>query len=176
MLVEIFISSATAAFVAWYMTTRRSPTIKAGDFAVVDEMGRVRASLGMGPTGPQLEMGGPTGRFRILLGMDNGVPKLIVGDEQGNDRLILANDVAGPSLHIVDSQQRTLLALRDNLADGGTLTFYSPNGKPKLMIGNVGQQPVMVMYDDNGEATWHASPNGKRDSSAKTKARALQKP
>jgi len=108
--------------------------------------------------------------------MDNGVPKLIVGDEQGNDRLILANDVAGPSLHIVDSQQRTLLALRDNLADGGTLTFYSPNGKPKLMIGNAGEQPVMVMYDDNGEATWHASPNVKCNSSTKTKARALQKP
>src|SRR4029078_1445139 len=146
MLVEIFISSATAAFVAGYMTARRSPTIKAGDFAVVDEMGRVRASLGMGPTGPQLEMGGPTGRFRILLGMDNGVPKLIVGDEQGNDLLILANDVAGPSLHIVDSQQRTLLALRDNLADGGTLTFYSLNGKSKMMIGNVGEHAKLDMY------------------------------
>jgi hypothetical protein len=130
----------------------------------------------MGPTGPQLEIGGQNGRFRILLGMDKGVPKLIVGDEQGNDRLILANDVAGPSLHIVDSEQRTRLSLQDNLADGGTLTFYSPNGKPKLMLGNVGQQPVMVMYDDNGEATWHTDSNVKSDVSTKTKARHLRKP
>jgi hypothetical protein len=105
MLMEILISSATSA--------------RAREFTVVDEMGRVRASLGMGPTGPQLELGGPTGRFRILLGMDKGIPKLI---EQGNARLILATDMTGPSLHIVDSQQRTLFALRDNVADGGTLS------------------------------------------------------
>jgi hypothetical protein len=176
MLMEILISSATSGFIAWYIATRRSPTIRARDFAVVDEMGRVRASLGMGPTGPQLEIGGQSGRFRILLGMDKGIPKLIVGDEQGNDRLILANDVAGPSLHIVGSEQHTLLSLQDNLADGGTLTFYSPNGKPKLMIGNVGQQPVVLMYDDNGETTWHASPHVKCDASTKTKARHLRKP
>ena len=175
MVMEILICSATSAFIAWYIATRRSPTIRARDFAVVDEMGRVRASLGMGPTGPQLEIGGQTGRFRILLGMDKGIPKLIVGDEQGNDRLILANDVTGPALHIVDSAQHTLLSLQDNLADGGTLTFYSPHGKPKLMLGNVGQQPVMVMYDDNGEATWHTSPKVKCESSTKTKARPLQK-
>ena len=175
MLIEMLISSVTSAFVAWYMATRRSPTIRAREFTVVDEMGRMRASLGMGPTGPQLEIGGQTGRFRILLGMDKGIPKLIVGDEHGNDRLVLATDVTGPSLHMVDSQQRTLFALRDHVADGGTLTFYSPNGTPKLMIGNVGQQPAMVMYDDHGEETWHASPNGKYDSSTKTKARNLRK-
>jgi hypothetical protein len=53
--------------------TRRSPTVRARDFAV-DEMGRLRASLGMGPTGPQLEIGGQSGRFRILFGMDKGIP------------------------------------------------------------------------------------------------------
>lgn len=85
-----------------------SGAIRAQEFQLVDETGRLRASLGFSAQGePHLTMLDRRGAHVVWLGLakDSG---LAIRDNDGKTRLVLTLDQAGePSLVFRDRQQRT---------------------------------------------------------------------
>ena len=159
MIGEIVISSMVSAIVAWMVSTKNkellhAKMVKARDFAVTDNEGRIRASLGMGPTGPVLELSSETGKLGVLLGMDKGIPTLVLGDEHGNDRIMLHVNPIGPCLALLDSTKNIQAQLQGNVAGGATLIFYDDKQKPRLSISQTGPLPVIILTDDNGKVVF----------------------
>lgn len=159
MMEEIIASSVVSAVVAWLVANKskklsRDKVVQARDFVVIDNEGRTRATLGMGPTGPVLELSGETGKVRVLLGMDKGIPALVLGDEHGNDRIMLHVNPIGPCLALLDSSKNIQVALQGNVVGGATLTFYDDKQKPRLDISQTGPLPVIFLTDENGEVVF----------------------
>jgi len=159
MIGEIVISSVVSAIVAWLVATRRkeqlhTKMVKARDFAVIDNEGRTRASLGMGPTGPVLEFSGETGKLRLLLGMDKGIPALILGDEHGNDRIMLHVNPLGPCLVLLDSNKKIQAQLQGDVAGGAMLTFFDEDQNSRITISQIGPLPVILVKDEDGKVVF----------------------
>ena len=159
MIEEIVISSVVSAIVAWLVATKskqllHAKMVKARDFAVIDNEGRIRATLGMGPTGPVLEFSGESGKLRVLLGMDKGIPALVLGDEHGNDRIMLHVNPVGPCLALLDSNMKIQAQLQGDVAGGAMLAFFDENQKSRITISQIGPLPVIVVRDENGNAVF----------------------
>lgn len=154
MIEEILISSVVSAIVAWLVATNRKPSsVKAKDFVVTDNEGRVRATLGMGKTGPLLELAGENGKLHLLLGMDKGIPALVLADEHG-DRIMLHINPIGPCLSFLDSSQHVQVSLQGDVAGGTMLTFFDENQKSRLSISQTGPLPLIVVTDEDGNTVF----------------------
>ena len=101
--------------------------VRATDFVLVDDQGRNRAELGMGPLRSML---------RLL-------------DENGKGRIMLAITRDGQGLYLHDENKICIGLEVDK--DEGTLALFDKNGKPRIGLKVSKDLTGLDLYDDNGE-------------------------
>lgn len=100
---------------------------------LVDQAGGTRAVMSVVPgLGPSFVIYGQNGKAGAALAFPPEGPSLVMYDSSGQLRLRLANiEATGPSLVLNDSRR-----------------------KPRLQVSLAGDNPSVVLLNDQGQATW----------------------
>ncbi len=110
----------------------RATEVRGHKFVLVDENGKIRATLDMYRDGPRLLMFDENGKARAALGMMKGGAKLSLGDENGNRRAALGMT-----------------------KDGARLRLFDEKG-PRVIVTAFKDGPVLALADENGQRIWSA--------------------
>lgn len=162
MLVPVVLVVAGA--VAWGgfmepVQAQRGNVVRAKEFVVVDEQGKMRAGLGISSDGkPKLHFYDSEGKTRIGLGVSrSGAPALAMIDAQERVRFGFLVQPGGiPALTMADSQGRTRvgLVLHSNGSPGLVMTDYQE--KQRIGLGVDRGTPLMQFNDAQGKTIWSA--------------------
>ena len=104
------------------------PEVRARNFVLVDENGKMRAGLTVLKYGPGLNLIDENGKIRAQLGVGMNGPGLFLLDENGKGRTQLIAGMNGPELFLLDENGKTRAGLIV-LKAGPRLDFHDENGK-----------------------------------------------
>lgn len=171
---------SAGAFVAG---STRKRTLEAERFILRDEQGKMRALLGMSPTGPSLGIYDVASRKRLEMALRHDEPRLVLYDARGNPMswffctqgasgLALAGKGAARGVEILAGPRGNGVALCD---EGGTerarieyrehapsVNLRDAKGHLRAALQLMDNQPVFALYDGRNKrhGGWAATPDG----------------
>ena len=84
--------------------------IRANQFVLEDETGKLRATLAVDKDGPRLILDNERGKPRASLAVDKDGPLLLLADETGKPRAGMSVDKDGPRLLLADENGKTIFS------------------------------------------------------------------
>jgi len=108
-------------------------TVRANEFILEDERGRVRGVLAVDKDGPWLTLRDAAGQDRARLGVMADEPGLVLADENGKFCALLRVSKDGPALGLADE-----------------------NGNPRVVLRVSKDGPVLDLADKKGKVIWSA--------------------
>jgi hypothetical protein len=107
--------------------------IRASEFVLVDENGKIRAALSVSKDGAGLTLWDENGKFRASLSANKDGTMLGLRDENGKLRASLSAVKDGPGLDLFDE-----------------------NGKPRAGLAVLKDGSLLHLKDENGKTIWRA--------------------
>ncbi len=143
--------------------------IKAQEFQVVDNKGKIRAKLGLTFKGDSyLQYFDMNSKGRIILGLDkDGNPGLVYVDKNNNERSSLFLGKEGtPYLYFCDKDGKRRSILHVDESGSSSLLFTDNKGQPRLALGSATTKTIksgaiitrspasLVLIDEDGKVFW----------------------
>jgi hypothetical protein len=157
--IVVLIAAACAVFMAQARPGKPVKILEADSFVLRDELGHVRATLGMGQgEQPSLVLLDSAGSPSVMIGGGNQPEVTIFDSATKTKRVSMWLSTTGPSFGLFDRVgTRASLYLRDSL-DEQRLTFVDEKAIPRVGIGLVKSEPSEIMADASGNTIWYAPP------------------
>jgi hypothetical protein len=129
--------------------------IRANQFTLEDENGKLRAALGVNKGTAGLMLFAENGKPRAMLRVSKDGPGLYLLDENGKPRaeLSMDEDVPGLVLHEENGNVRAMLAVGK---EGPMLGLNDENNKPRVGLGLFKNGPSLWLSDKDGKPIWSA--------------------
>ena len=128
-------------------TEQTSTTVRAERFEVVDQAGKVVATLdATGEEGPGLTLLDAAGKTRIWLNVTKDGPGLTLYDSAGKERAELVVSKDGPALTVYDAARRPRIWMNAR-KEGPGLTLYDAAGKGRVWLNVKKDGPGLTLYD-----------------------------
>ena len=124
--------------------------VRANQFILEDERGRIRAMLAVTKDGPVLTLSDEKGKDRAILGVLKTGLRLSLSDEKGQMRAILAVLKHGPMFHLYDEEGKTRAALAMT-SDEPSLSLSDEKGKTRAALGVTKSGARLSLSDEKGQ-------------------------
>lgn len=130
-------------------------TVRAGGFTLVDDRGRPRGALRMGPEGPVLELVDARGSYAARLETAIRGPELRFDGPEGQLRLGLGDVVRdGAGLSLYDAEDRLRLGFAHAGDQGTNLVLTDDAGRVRAAVTVDSAGPYLVLFGPDGEPLW----------------------
>lgn len=130
-------------------------TVRASGFTLVDDQGRTRGALRMGPQGPVLELVDARGSYAARLETAIRGPELRLDGPEGQLRLGLGDVVQdGAGLSLYDAEDRLRLGFAHAGGRGTNLVLTDDAGRVRAALTVDSAGPYAVLFGPDGEPVW----------------------
>jgi hypothetical protein len=136
--------------------------VRAHKFELLDDNGKVRASLDLLRDQPTLNLLDENGKLRVALSADNGGPSLALSDGNGRTRASLKVTENGSAFALTDENGISRLVLNVDKNGPGGLGLLDKDGKElaSLWVNKGRGMPCLVLWDEDGKAQVAMSKGG----------------